>query len=49
VGSSTLVAVQHVPDPRLHPGVQVGGYCGYLTDLLGIAGRDSADLRIDGQ
>jgi len=40
-GSPTLVTVQHMPGgPRLHPGVQVGGYCEYLTDFLGIAARE---------
>jgi hypothetical protein len=38
-GSSTLVAVEHLPGPRLHPGVQVGGYCEYLTDFLGVAAQ----------
>ena len=42
-GSPTVVSVQHVPGPRLHPGVQVGGYCEYLTDFLGIA-ADAPDL-----
>jgi hypothetical protein len=36
-GSPTVLSVAHVPGPRLHPGVQVGGYCEYLTDFLGIA------------
>ncbi|MBQ1035109.1 DUF2075 domain-containing protein [Micromonospora sp. C81] len=35
-GSENLVAVQHARGPRLHPGVQVGLYCEYLTDFLGI-------------
>lgn len=39
-GSLTLVTVKHMPGPRLHPGVQVGGYCEYLTDFLGIAARE---------
>ena len=42
-GSDTLVSVEHVPHPRLHPGVQVGAYCEYLSDFLGIA-ADSPDL-----
>jgi hypothetical protein len=36
-GSPELVAVEHTPGPRLHPGLQVRGYCEYLTDFLGIA------------
>lgn len=35
-GSETLVAVEHVPGPRLHPGIQVEDYCTYLTDFLGV-------------
>lgn len=35
-GSQTLVTVEHVPRPRLHPGVQVSGYCEYLVDFLGV-------------
>ncbi|SDY93567.1 hypothetical protein SAMN05444365_104216 [Micromonospora pattaloongensis] len=35
-GSDTLVAVEHAAGPRLHPGVQVGDYCDYLTDFLGV-------------
>lgn len=31
-----LVTVGHLPRPRLHPGVQVEDYCGYLTDFLGV-------------
>ncbi|MEV4630430.1 DUF2075 domain-containing protein [Micromonospora sp. NPDC049523] len=34
--SSTLVAVEHVRGPRLHPGEQVADYCEYLTDFLGV-------------
>ncbi|MDG4781955.1 DUF2075 domain-containing protein [Micromonospora sp. WMMD961] len=34
--SDTLVAVEHVRGPRLHPGVQVEQYCEYLTDFLGV-------------
>ncbi|EEP73847.1 ATP/GTP binding protein [Micromonospora sp. ATCC 39149] len=37
--SDTLVAVEHVRGPRLHPGVQVADYCRYLTDFLGVLGR----------
>jgi uncharacterized protein len=28
--------VEHMPRPLLHPGLQVGGYCEYLSDFLGI-------------
>jgi uncharacterized protein len=35
-GSDTLVAVEHAAGPRLHPGVQVGDYCQYLADFLGV-------------
>ncbi|MGK5519015.1 DNA/RNA helicase domain-containing protein [Micromonospora sp. URMC 107] len=35
-GSDRLVLVEHVRSPRLHPGVQVGDYCEYLTDFLGV-------------
>ncbi|MFG3705987.1 DNA/RNA helicase domain-containing protein [Micromonospora sp. NPDC047670] len=39
-GSDRLVLVEHARGPRLHPGVQVGDYCEYLTDFLGVlAGR----------
>ncbi|WP_431892574.1 DNA/RNA helicase domain-containing protein [Micromonospora haikouensis] len=38
-GSDTLVAVEHVRGPRLHPGIQVADYCRYLTDFLGVLGR----------
>lgn len=34
-GSDRLVEADHVPDPRLHPGLQVEGYCDYLVDFLG--------------
>ncbi len=33
--SSRLVSVEHVTRPRLHPGLQVAGYCDYLVDFLG--------------
>ena len=35
-GSETLVSVRHMASPQLHPGIQVGGYCEYLTDFLGV-------------
>ncbi|MEV4709437.1 DUF2075 domain-containing protein [Actinoplanes sp. NPDC049316] len=34
--SDTLVDVEHVAGPRLHPGIQVGDYCRYLIDFLGL-------------
>ncbi|MEU4422069.1 DUF2075 domain-containing protein [Actinoplanes sp. NPDC024001] len=34
--SDTLVDVEHVAGPRLHPGIQVGEYCEYLVDFLGL-------------
>lgn len=43
--SDTLVAVEHARGARLHPGVQVGDYCRYLTDFLGVFGRDPKPLR----
>ncbi|MFE9189087.1 DNA/RNA helicase domain-containing protein [Micromonospora sp. NPDC007208] len=43
--SETLVAVEQVHGPRLHPGVQVQDYCRYLNDFLGVLGRDQKLLR----
>jgi DUF2075 family protein len=34
--SESLVDVEHAAGPRLHPGIQVGDYCEYLTDFLGL-------------
>ncbi|MCT2280454.1 DUF2075 domain-containing protein [Micromonospora chalcea] len=34
--SESLVLVEHAATPRLHPGVQVGDYCEYLADFLGV-------------
>lgn len=34
--SPTLVRVEHTAGPRLHPGLQVAGYCEYLSDFLGV-------------
>ncbi|RIW45729.1 ATP-binding protein, partial [Micromonospora endophytica] len=42
--SETLVAVEHARGARLHPGVQVEDYCQYLTDFLGILGRQRYPL-----
>ncbi|SCL29654.1 hypothetical protein GA0070616_3924 [Micromonospora nigra] len=43
--SDTLVAVEQARGPRLHPGLQVQDYCRYLTDFLGVFGRDQRLLR----
>ncbi|HEY0696866.1 MAG TPA: DNA/RNA helicase domain-containing protein, partial [Micromonospora sp.] len=43
--SDTLVAVEQVRGPRLHPGEQVADYCHYLTDFLGVLGQDPKRLR----
>jgi DUF2075 family protein len=37
--SPRLVSVEHVSRPRLHPGLQVAGYCDYLVDFLGALHR----------
>jgi hypothetical protein len=42
--SDTLVAVEHVHGPRLHPGIQVADYCQYLVDFLGVFGREQHPL-----
>lgn len=44
-GSDTLVKVEHVSGVRLHPGVQVAGYCEYLTDFLGVAAHAPGAIR----
>lgn len=44
-GSDTLVAVEHAAGPRLHPGVQVGDYCQYLTDFLGVLANQRNPVR----
>ncbi|TMM36056.1 MAG: DUF2075 domain-containing protein [Actinobacteria bacterium] len=44
-GLSTLVSVEHVAGPRLHPGVQVSGYCEYLADFLGVAAQAPGLIR----
>ncbi|MEV4755337.1 DUF2075 domain-containing protein [Micromonospora sp. NPDC049559] len=43
--SDSLVAVEGVRGPRLHPGLQVADYCRYLTDFLGVFGRAPKQLR----
>ncbi|MER5703394.1 DUF2075 domain-containing protein [Micromonospora sp. NPDC002296] len=42
--SDTLVAVEQVRGPRLHPGIQVADYCRYLGDFLGVLGREQKRL-----
>jgi hypothetical protein len=43
--SDTLVDVEHAPGPRLHPGIQVGDYCQYLTDFLGLLANHRNTVR----
>jgi hypothetical protein len=43
--SDALVDVEHAAGPRLHPGIQVGDYCGYLTDFLGILAEEHNPIR----
>ncbi|ASW55211.1 DUF2075 domain-containing protein [Plantactinospora sp. KBS50] len=43
--SDTLVAVEGVAGPRLHPGIQVADYCAYLVDFLGILERTDPSAR----
>ncbi|GGK88908.1 DUF2075 domain-containing protein [Mangrovihabitans endophyticus] len=43
--SDTLVDVEHVAGPRLHPGIQVGDYCEYLTDFLGLLADHGNQIR----
>src|SRR5688500_2387609 len=43
--SDTLVDVEHTAGPRLHPGIQVGDYCQYLTDFLGLLSEHGATVR----
>ncbi|MEU8211751.1 DUF2075 domain-containing protein [Micromonospora sp. NPDC049044] len=38
--SDSLVAVGHAGVANLHPGVQVGAYCEYLDDVLGVLAAD---------
>ncbi|WP_444948118.1 DNA/RNA helicase domain-containing protein [Micromonospora ureilytica] len=38
--SDSLVAVRHAGAAHLHPGVQVGAYCEYLSDVLGVLAAD---------
>jgi uncharacterized protein len=40
--SDTLLAVEHMAWPQLHPGLQVAGYCEYLNDFLGVLNRADA-------
>ena len=43
--SDTLVDVEHAAGPRLHPGVQVGDYCQYLIDFLGLLAEHGNTVR----
>jgi uncharacterized protein len=43
--SDTLVDVEHAAGPRLHPGIQVGDYCQYLTDFLGLLAEHGNAVR----
>jgi hypothetical protein len=42
---NSLVSVEHVAGPRLHPAVQVSDYCQFLTDFLGTLSERDATLR----
>ncbi|HYN97266.1 MAG TPA: DUF2075 domain-containing protein [Pilimelia sp.] len=43
--SDTLVDVEHTGGPRLHPGIQVGDYCQYLMDFLGVLAANGNTIR----
>lgn len=43
--AQSLVSVEHAPGPRLHPAVQVAGYCEYLTGFLSVLSEGDATLR----
>jgi len=43
--SDTLVDVEHAAGPRLHPGIQVGDYCQYLIDFLGLLAEHRNTIR----
>jgi hypothetical protein len=43
--SDTLVDVEHAAGPRLHPGIQVGDYCQYLIDFLGLLAEHGNTVR----
>jgi uncharacterized protein len=43
--SDTLVDVEHTAGPRLHPGIQVGDYCHYLIDFLGLLAEHANHVR----
>jgi hypothetical protein len=43
--SETLVDVEHAAGARLHPGVQVGDYCEYLADFLGLLSNERIAVR----
>jgi hypothetical protein len=43
--SDTLVDVEHAAGPPLHPGIQVGDYCQYLIDFLGLLAEHGNAVR----
>jgi DUF2075 family protein len=43
--SDSLVDVEHAAGPRLHPSIQVGDYCQYLTDFLGLLAEHGHTVR----
>jgi hypothetical protein len=43
--SDTLVDVEYAAGPRLHPGIQVGDYCQYLIDFLGLLAEHGNQVR----
>src|SRR3954452_190857 len=43
--SETLVDVERAAGPRLHPGIQVGDYCQYLIDFLGLLAEHGNQVR----
>jgi hypothetical protein len=43
--SDTLVDVERAAGPRLHPGIQVGHYCEYLIDFLGLLAEHGNTVR----
>ena len=44
-GSPTLVSVEHLGQPVLHPGLQVAGYCEYIADFLGVLAHSRNPVR----
>jgi DUF2075 family protein len=43
--SDALVDVEHAAGPRLHPGIQVGDYCEYLIDFLGLLAEHGSHVQ----